>query len=184
MRSKGEIHWSATARFARETAEAGMSSGCGEVMRTIATLVLMQLLLPAGTGAQQRFEILGGAVELPAPVRDAPEEGGKKCEPRSPWLTPMLVGHTALHIGDAYSSRRAIEAGANEANPLMRWAVTSDARAYTVKGGGAAVIWWLIDRDACKRPQRALWTAIVLSAVQGFVVQHNYREGTRFLEVR
>ena len=150
--------------------------------RVIATWMLMPIL-PPGAAAQPRLEILGGAIELPAPVLEAPEEG-EKCEARSPWLTPMLATHAALQIIDAHSSRRAIEAGGREANVLMRWAVTSDVRAYSVKGGGAAVIWWLVDRDACKHPQRALWTAIVMNAVSALVVRHNYRAGTAFLEGR
>ena len=151
---------------------------------------MLMLLLPAGAAAQQRFEILGVVVDLPAPVREAPEEGERTCEPRSPWLTPMLATHAALQIADAHSTRRAFEAnealngGGREANPLMRWAVTSDARAYTFKTASAAGIWWLLDRDACRHPRRALWTAIAANVLYGFVVRHNYSVGTAMLEGR
>ena len=134
--------------------------------------------------AQQRFEILGGAIELPAPVQEAPEEGEKPCEPRSPWLRPMLATQAALQFADAHSTRRGIEAGARELSPLMQWAVTSDARAYTVKAAGTAGIWWLAERDACKHPRRALWATIVMNTVMGLVVRHNYGVGTKLLEGR
>ena len=147
--------------------------------RMIAALMLMPPL-SVGATAWQRFEILGGTVELPAPVQEAPE-GDEKCEPRSPWLTPMLATHAGLQIADAHSTRRAIEAGARELNPFFRWAVTSDARAYTTKAGTAALIWWGIDRDACEHPRRALWFAIAANALYGFVVTHNYRVGTSLL---
>ena len=151
--------------------------------RVIATSMLM-LLLPVGAAAQQRFEILGSAVELPAPAQEAPEEGEKACEPRSRWLRPMLATQAALQIADAHSTRRGIEAGAREVNSLMRWAVTSDARAYGVKAAGMAGIWWFTERDACEHPRRALWTVVVLNAVMGLVVRHNYGVGTRLLEGR
>lgn len=147
---------------------------------------LLLLLIPAVASAHERLEIFGSAVELPAPVQEAPEKGenGGKCEPRSPWLTPMLATGAALQIADAHSTRRAIDAGAHELNPFFRWAVTSNARAYTTKAGGAAFIWWGLDRGACKHPRLALWTAVALNAFMGLVVRHNYRVGTELLEGR
>lgn len=147
---------------------------------------LLLLLIPAVASAHQRLEIFGSAVELPAPVQKAQEvpEAAEKCEPRSPWLTPMLATGAALQIADAHSTRRAIDAGAHELNPFFRWAVTSDARAYTTKAGMAAFFWWGLDRTACKHPRRALWTAVALNAFMGLVVRHNYRVGTELLEGR
>ena len=145
----------------------------------IATLLM---LLPAGAAGQQRFEILGRAIELPAPMQEAAEEGEEECEPRSPWLTPMLATHAALQIGDAHSTRRAIEAGASEGTPLWRWAATSDVRAYSTSAGMAAGVWWGLDRYACKHPRGALWIAIAWNALLGFAVNHNYALGTSLLE--
>lgn len=147
---------------------------------------LLLLLIPAVASAHQRLEIFGSVVELPAPIRQAPDKGekGGKCEPRSPWLTPMLATGATLQIADAHSTRRAIDAGAQELNPFFRWAVTSDARAYTTKAGMAAFFWWGLDRTACKHPRRALWTAVALNAFMGLVVRHNYRVGTELLEGR
>ena len=148
----------------------------------IATLLL---LLPAGAAGQQRFEVLGRAIDLPAPMQEAPEEGEEeRCEPRSPWLTPMLATHAALQIADAHSTRRSIEAGAKESTPLWRWAATSDVRAYTSSAGMAAGVWWGLDRYACKHPRGALWIAIAWNALLGFAVNHNYALGTSLLEGR
>ena len=147
--------------------------------RMIAALMLMAPL-SVGATAQQRFRVLGGTIELPAAAQEAPE-GDEKCEPRSPWLTPMLATHAGLQIADAHSTRRAIEAGGRELNLFFRWAVTSDARAYTTKAGMAALIWWGIDREACEHPRRALWVTIAVNALYGFVVTHNYRVGTSLL---
>lgn len=147
---------------------------------------LLLLLIPAVASAHQRLEIFGSVVELPAPVREPQEvpEAAEKCEPRSPWLTPMLATGAALQIADAHSTRRAIDAGAHELNPFFRWAVTSDARAYTTKAGAAAFVWWAFDRHACKHPRRVLWTAVALNAFMGLVVRHNYSVGTELLEGR
>ena len=146
----------------------------------IATLLLM--LLPAGAAGQQRFEVLGRTIELPAPMQEAPEECEEECEARSPWLTPMLATHAALQIADAHSTRRAIEAGAREHTALWRWAATSDVRAYTSSAGKAAGIWWGLDRYACKHPRGALWIATAWNALLGFAVNHNYALGTSLQE--
>lgn len=170
--------------------------------------LMLTLLIPAGASAHQRLEVLGrpgerpvpvqggsvhqrleifgSAVDLPAPVQKAPENGdkGEKCEPRSPWLTPTLATSTALQIADAHSTRRAVDAGAQEVNPLFRWAATSNARAYTTKAGIAAFFWWAADREACKHPRRALWITVALNVAYGLVVRNNYRVGTRLLEGR
>ena len=153
--------------------------------RAVGGAWMLMLLIPAGASAHQRLEILGSAVELPAPVQEAPAGGeGEQCQPRSPWLTPMLATSAGLQIADAHSTRRAVDAGAQEFNPLFRWAATSDARAYTAKAGVAAFFWWAVDRDACQHPRRGLWTAVALNVVYGLVVRHNYRVGTRLLEGR
>ena len=147
---------------------------------------LLLLLIPAVASAHQRLEIFGRAVELPAPVQEPQEvpEAAEKCEPRSPWLTPMLATGATLQIADAHSTRRAIDAGAHEINPLFRWAATSNASAYTTKAGVAAFFWWAADREACKHPRRALWTTVALNVFYGLVVGNNYRVGTRLLEGR
>jgi len=146
----------------------------------ITTLLLM--LLPAGAAGQQRLEILGRAIELPAPMQEAPQEGEEKCEPRPPWLTPMLATHAALQIADAHSTRRAIEAGAREFTPLWRWAATSDVRAYTSSAAMAAGVWWGLDMYACKHPRGALWIAMAWNALLGFAVNNNYAVGTSLRE--
>lgn len=119
--------------------------------------VALMLMLPPGAAAQQRFEVLGAAVELPPPVREAPPEREKKCEPRSSWPTPLLATHTALQIAHTHSTRSALKTGwAREANPFMGWVMASDARAYTVKAGSAAGFWWWLDTYACEHPLRSV----------------------------
>ena len=137
--------------------------------------VALMLMLPPGAAAQQRFEVLGAAVELPPPVREAPPEREKKCEPRSSWLTPLLATHTALQIAHTHSTRSALKTGwAREANPFMGWVMARDARAYTVKAGSAAGFWWWLDTYACEHPRGALWTAISANALYGFLAGYNY----------
>lgn len=80
----------------------------------------------------------------------------------------MLATGAALQIADARSTRRAIDAGAQELSP----------------SSGAAFFWWGLDRAACKHPRRALWTAVALNAFMGLVVRHNYSVGTDLLEGR
>ena len=150
----------------------------------------LDLPVPVRSGsAHQRLEIFGSAVDLPAPVQEVSGDSGKgekKCKPRSPWLTPTLATSAALQIADAHSTRRAVDAGGIEVefNPLFRWAASSDVRAYTTKASAAALFWWAADREACKHPRRALWTAVALNVLYGLVVHNNYRVGTRLLEGR
>ena len=152
--------------------------------RVIAAATMMICLPPLGAAAQQRLDVLGRSVELPAPTKETRDEAATECQPRSPWLRPMLVTHAALHVADAHSTRRAIKAGATEGNPLMRWAVTSDARAYAVKAPITAGNWWLAEQMSCAYPRGALWTVIALNAVSALVVRHNYALGTRLLQGR
>ena len=141
--------------------------------RAIAAATMMMFLLPPGTAAQQHVEVLGQSVELPLPTKESRDEAPTECAPRSPWLRPMLATQAALHVADAHSTRRAIRAGATEANPFMRWAVRSDARAYGVKVPFTAGSWWLGHRASCAYPRGALWTVIAVNALLALVVRHN-----------
>ena len=85
--------------------------------RVIATATMMMFLLPPGAAAQQRLDVLGRSVELPAPTKETRDEAATECEARSPWLRPMLATQAALAVADAHSTRRGIQAGAMEANP-------------------------------------------------------------------
>ena len=135
----------------------------------IAAAMMMMFPLPPGTAAQQSVEVLGQSVELPTPAKESRDEAPTECVPRSPWLRPMLAAQAALHVADAHSTRRAIQAGATEANPFMRWAVTSDARAYGVKVPFTAGSCWLGQQVSCAYPRGALWTVIAVNALLGSV---------------
>ena len=73
----------------------------------------------------------------------------------------MLVAYAGLQAADAHSTLRAVAAGAVEANPspVAQWAVRSAPRAYAVKAGVTAGMWWTLDRMACHRAQSNAWTA-------------------------
>ncbi|MCY4508842.1 MAG: DUF5658 family protein [Acidobacteria bacterium] len=151
--------------------------------RVLATLMLLFVLSPGAT-AQQRLEVLGRSFELPAPTREPPDDVQAACAPRSPWLWPMLGTYAALQVADAHGTRRAIEAGAVEANPLMGWAVASDTRAYAMKASVTAGSWWLTEQVSCAYPKGALWMVVALNAVLALVVRHNYRIGTSLMDGR
>ena len=145
------------------------------------------LLFPAqaAAGAGATVEVLGSVVDLASPERMPVELPPSACKPRSRLLTPMLATHAAFQVPDGHSTRRALSRarrgqghGVVEANPLMRWAVASDVRLYTVKGAVTAGVWWSLNSYACRHPRRALLLAIVNNALYGFIVGRNYHLGS------
>ena len=98
----------------------------------------------------------------------------------------MLVGYAGLQAADAHSTLRALEASAVKENPspVAQWAVRSAPRAYAVKAGATAGIWWTLDRMACRRPRLSFWMVTALNTLLAVVVSNNYRVGSRMLAAR
>lgn len=93
----------------------------------------------------------------------------------APIRRSMYVSFAALQLMDAVSTRKALSAGANEANPLMGGIVRNNAALFAVKAGTAAATTFLAERLAKKHPRRATILMAVLNGAYAAIVVHNYR---------
>ena len=87
----------------------------------------------------------------------------------------MYVSFAALQVFDAISTRKALNAGAREANPAMAAVVKSNTALLAVKAGSAAATAFFAERLAKKHPRRAAIVMTVLNTAYAAVVAHNYR---------
>jgi len=87
----------------------------------------------------------------------------------------MYVSFAALQVFDAISTRKALNAGAREANPAMGGIVKSNAALFAVKAGSAAATAFFAERVAKNHPRRAAIVMAVLNTAYAAVVAHNYR---------
>lgn len=87
----------------------------------------------------------------------------------------MYVSFGALQVLDALSTRKALAAGAREANPAMVGIVKSNAALFAVKAGTAVATTFFAERLAKNHPRRATILMAVLNSAYVAVVAHNYR---------
>ena len=119
--------------------------------------------LPAPT--LQRVDLLEAP---PAPVA-APTR-------RPAALLPLYSSFAALQGLDFYTTRRALDNGAREANPFMRDAATRDSTMIAMKAAGSVVAIWATEKLwKNKRGRLAVFSAVLLNVASGYVVMHNYR---------
>lgn len=87
----------------------------------------------------------------------------------------LIVSFAALQVIDAMSTRKALDGGATEANPVMSGIAKNSAALYAVKAGTAAATAFFAERLARKHPRRATILMAVLNTAYVAVVAHNYR---------
>jgi len=87
----------------------------------------------------------------------------------------LIVSFAALQVMDAMSTRKALDGGAIEANPLMSGLAKNSAALYAVKAGTAAATAFFAERLSRKHPRRATILMAVLNTAYVAVVAHNYR---------
>lgn len=120
-------------------------------LRTAATVP--DVSVPSGT-AKPRWMV------------DAPE--------KRPGALPVLYAtFGALQMADAYSTRRAINTGAVEVNPLMKKAAGNSGTMYAVKAASAAGSIYLAERLWKKNRKGAVILMAVVNGVTAAVVAKN-----------
>jgi hypothetical protein len=95
---------------------------------------------------------------------------------KRPSALPVLyAAFGALQMADAYSTRRAMSAGAVEANPFMKDAARSSASMYAVKAATAVTSIYLAERAWKKNRKGAVILMAVVNGVTAAVVARNLR---------
>jgi hypothetical protein len=88
-------------------------------------------------------------------------------------LPAMYVGLAAMHAMDFYSTRRALENGAAEGNPLMRGVAGNSGAMLAVKAASAAASIYLTERTWKKNRKGAVVMMAVVNGVTAAVVARN-----------
>jgi hypothetical protein len=132
-----------------------MSLRSGGVGRRVAWVLALALLLviPTRVFAQERAHASGS-------IRP---------------LVPLYVSFAVLQALDVHSTTRAMNAGAVEANRLMRGVAHQPAALMAVKAGGAAASIWLTHKLAKRSKTGALILMAAMNSGYAMVVAHNYR---------
>jgi hypothetical protein len=103
-------------------------------------------------------------------AQDAPPSSDR---PRA--LVPLYVSFATLQALDVHSTSRALDAGAGEANPLMRGVAHRPAALLAVKAGGAASAIWLAHKLSKRSRTGAIVLMAAVNSAYAMVVAHNYR---------
>lgn len=94
--------------------------------------------------------------------------------PRS--LVPLYLSYGALQVLDVASTRRALDAGATEANPLLRGVAGNTGATLAVKAGTTAATVFLVERLWRRNRPAAIVLMAALNGAYAAVVAHNYRQ--------
>ena len=98
--------------------------------------------------------------------------------PRRPAALPVLYGgYAALQVMDVISTRRALAAGAREANPLMRSRSMGTTIAMKAASGAATV--YFVERAWKKNRVGTIVLMAALNGASAAIVAHNTRNARR-----
>ena len=113
----------------------------------------------------------------PAPLANAKVEAWMVDQPvRRPAALPaMYAALGALQVMDVYSTRRAIDAGAYEANPLMRKAAGNSNVMMAVKAASTAGAIYFTERAWKKNKKGAVILMAAINGATAAIVMRNLR---------
>ncbi|HEY7059823.1 MAG TPA: hypothetical protein VH458_24985 [Vicinamibacterales bacterium] len=122
---------------------------------------------PLATAVDRAAQVTGPA--LPAWAADHPV--------KRPTLLPVLYGsYAALEIMDVQSTRRALAAGATEANPALK---SGGATAIAIKAATGAATIYFVERAWKKNRVGGIVLMAALNGVTAAVVAHNSHNARR-----
>ena len=90
-------------------------------------------------------------------------------------LVPLYVSFASLQILDAHSTIRAVRAGGEEQNPMMRGLADKPAALFALKAGVAASTIALAERLRGRSRLGSIALMAGLNSAYAIVVAHNYR---------
>jgi hypothetical protein len=89
-------------------------------------------------------------------------------------LLPLYASFATLQALDAHSTVRAIRAGGEEANPLLRGVADRPAALYALKAGVTASTIFLAEKLRVRNRTGAIVLMAALNSAYAVVVAHNY----------
>ncbi|HSC28714.1 MAG TPA: DUF5658 family protein [Vicinamibacterales bacterium] len=153
--------------------------------RIAAALALVCATLAASPAAAQELQstsLREAAGQLavppdPQPPLQLPGATGIPQPRRPSSLVPLYVSFAALQALDVHSTRRAIERGGVEANPVMKGLAGNSAGLLAVKAAGTAGVIYVSEKMWKKNRTAAVIFMVAANSAMTWVVQHNYRAG-------
>jgi len=140
------------------------------------TFVVTCVVLLASTASAQQFESAAPVVES----QQIPDTSPAADRPLA--LMPLYLSFTALQMFDARSTVLAVNRGARELNPLVRWFDGDPIAITALKLGTTAgtivlaeKLWRSHNRTA------AVLSMVAINSTYAIVVAHNYRTANRLL---
>ena len=94
-------------------------------------------------------------------------------------LVVMYATLGGLHGLDVYSTRRAVSAGAHEANPLMQRAAASSGTMLAMKAVSTATAVFFAERAWKKNRKGTIVLMAVLNGATAAIAAHNFRNASR-----
>lgn len=131
--------------------------------------------VPEATNAVALLPALTTDAQVPVPAmpREAPA-AVKSDLPRG--LQPALYGGLMVLQGlDVHSTLRAIDAGHDEQNPVMRWSVEHPAALISMKAAASAATIYVAEKIRKRYPKRAMLFMAAVNSAYAFIVVHNYK---------
>jgi hypothetical protein len=100
-------------------------------------------------------------------------------ERRPAGLPALYASLGALHALDAYSTRRALAAGAHEGNPIMRKAAGNAGATLAVKAVSTAATIFFAERAWKKNRKGAVILMVAINGAMAAVSARNFRNAQR-----
>jgi len=94
-------------------------------------------------------------------------------------LVPLYVTFAGLQALDVHSTLSALNAGAREANPMVRSALGSPTGLFLLKTSTAAGVVLLTERLWPRNRTAAVITMIAINSAYATIAAHNYRTALR-----
>jgi hypothetical protein len=157
------------------------------MLKLIASLVMVASVAVAPVRAAERPDGTSDDAKRSVSLREAvTEAAAAAADPLPAWavdrpqqrpaaLQVLYGSYAALQVADIVSTRRALAAGATEANPLMKSAAGSSGAMLAVKAASAAGTIYLAERTWKKHRTGAIVLMAILNGVSAAVVAHNAR---------
>ena len=89
-------------------------------------------------------------------------------------LVPLYVTFAGLQALDVHSTKTAVDAGAHEANPMVRGALGNPAALFLLKSGTAVGVVFLTEKLWHHNRTAAVLTMVLLNSAYATVAAHNY----------
>jgi hypothetical protein len=125
-----------------------------------------------------KIEVLGSATRVESRTASDPARPHRPLS-RPNALMPLYVSFGSLQALDVHSTRRALDRGGVEANPLVKGLSGNAFTLSAVKAAGTAGLFFATEKMWRRNKAAAVVLMAAANAGMTYVVWHNYRVGSK-----